>query len=448
MLDRKLLREDPAAVKARLARRGAELPELVDKILDLDVEERRVQTELDNLRQQRNEVSKEIGKLMKAGDAEGAEERKGFVKTVNESIEVVEARFEAIQEERTKLLSQLPNIPDDAIPDGGEEAKHTVKYWGDPKRFQFKAHDHVELAASLNLIDFEAARRVSGSGFQFFVGMGAILERALVNFMLDTHVEVFGRREVRPPFIVKPEAAFGAGHLPKFKEEMYHVYVPVEEMSGSTEGNADYYLIATSEVPMCYYFGGMIIPPGALPQRFVAYSPCWRVEGGHYGRETRGLRRVHQFEKVELFSIVEPKDDEAELEQMTLEAERILEMLGLPYRRVLLPAGDMGFASAKTYDLEIHAAVTDEWLEVSSCSTTRDFQSRRSNVRFRREDKARPEFVHMLNASGVALPRLMVALLENYQLENGNVAVPDVLQKYMGRAKFITPPEKPIPFLD
>lgn len=448
MLDRKLLRENPDTIKARLAARGRELPEIVDKILELDGEERKVQTKLDELRQQRNEESKEIGKLLKAGEAEAAEERKSFVKTVNENIEVVEARFGAIQDERVKLLSQLPNLPDPSVPEGGEKDKQIVKYWGEPKRFKFKARDHVELAASLNLIDFDAARRVTGGGFQFFVGMGAQLERALINMMLDVHIERYGRREVRPPFMVNPKAAFGAGHLPKFKSEMYHVYVPLEEMSGCTGGDADFYLIGTSEVALCYYFGDCIIPQGALPLKFVAYSPCWRVEGGNYGRETRGLRRVHQFEKVELFTICSPEDSAAELENITAEAEQILEMLGLPYRRALLPTGDMGFSSAKTFDLEIHAAVTDEWLEVSSASTTSDFQARRGNVRFRREEKAKPEFVHMLNASGVALPRLMVALLENNQLENGNVAIPEPLQRYLGRAKVITPPDKPIPFLD
>ena len=447
MLDRRYVRENPEEVKRRLAARGAQYPEIVDHILELDEEERSVQVGLDDLRRQRREVSKEIGGHLKAGEAELAEEKKEFVKKVNERIEVIEARFTTLQDQRTRLLTQLPNLPDASVPVGGEEAKQLIKEAGEPVRLPFEASDHVELATRLNLIDFSAATRVSGSGFQFYLGLGAQLQRALIEFMLDVHISRHGYTEIRPPFMVKPEVAFGTGELPVFKQEMYHVYVPLEQFTHSTAGEPDFYLVPTAESPVCNYYRGCILPPDTLPLKFVAYSPCWRVEAGHYGHEARGLRRVHQFEKVELVVLCEPERSFDLLEQMCAEAERIIELLGLSYRRMLLPTGDMAFQSAKTYDLEVHAAVSDEWLEVSSVSNTLDFQARRANIRFRREQGAKPEFVHLLNGSGLALPRIVVAILENYQLENGNIAVPDALQKYFGR-KYITPPEKPVPFLD
>jgi len=448
MLDRKKLRDNPELVKAKLATRGGEYPAVVDRILELDAEERRTQVELDDLRRERKELSKEIGKLMQAGDTAQADEKKESVKAVNEKTAEVEARFNGLQDERVRLLEALPNIPDDSVPVGGEDAKQVLKECGEQRCLAFQGKDHVELATALNLIDFPAAGRISGSGFQFYVGLGAELQRALINFMLDVHISEHGYREMRPPFMVKPDAPYGTGQLPKFKEEMYHVFTPLEQVAHDPGGQPDYYLIPTAEVPVCNYYSGCILPPEALPVRLVAYTPCWRVEAGHYGHEARGLRRVHQFEKVEIVTMCAPEDSDDALERMTKEAEHILELLGLPYRRVLLPTGDMTFASAKTYDLDVYSAVSGEWLEVSSASNTGDFQARRANIRFRRDAKAKPEFVHLLNASGLALPRIVIALLENNQLEDGTVAVPEPLQKYMRSIKHITQPENPLPFLN
>jgi len=448
MLDRRLLRDTPGEIKRKLAARGPEYAEVVDHILELDAEERSVQVELDGLREKRNTVSKEIGRHLKAGEKDIAEEKKGYVKMVNESIAIVEARFSTIQDERMNLLATLPNLPDESVPVGGALAKRTIKEWGTPRLFNFEVQDHVALAASLKLVDFSASARVSGSGFQFYTGRGAQLQRALINYMLDQHLQRHGYTEIRPPFLVKADAPFGTGQLPKFKEEMYHVYVPLEEFSHATAGDPDFYLIPTAEVPVCNYYRDTILPAGRLPFKFVAYSPCWRVEAGSYGREARGLMRVHQFEKVELVVICEPEQSYDFLEKMTLEAEHILEALELPYRRTLLPTGDMGFQASKTYDLEVYAPAADDWLEVSSASNTLDFQSRRANIRFRREEGGRPEFVHMLNASGLALPRVMIALLENYQLENGNVAVPEPLQRYIGRQKYLTPDDTDMLYVD
>ncbi len=448
MLDRKILRDDPELVKAKLATRGKEFPAIVDRILKRDAEGRRIQVELDDLRRERKELSKEIGKLMQAGDVAQADEKKESVKAVNEKIAAVETRFNALQDERVNLLATLPNLPDDSVPVGGEDARQLVKEHGEQRCLVFKGKDHVELAASLNLIDFAAAGRISGSGFQFYVGLGAELQRALINLMLDVHISEHGYREMRPPFRVKPEAPFSTGQLPKFKEDMYHVFTPLEQVVHDPGGQPDYYLIPTAEVPVCNYYHGCILPPDALPVKLVAYTPCWRVEAGHYGHEARGLRRVHEFDKVELVVLCAPEESDDVLERMTGEAEHILELLELPYRRVLLPTGDMTFASAKTYDLDVYSAVSGEWLEVSSASNTGDFQARRANIRFRRDAKAKPEFVHMLNASGLALPRIVIALLENNQLEDGTVAVPEPLQKYMRGVERLEPPGNPLPFLD
>ncbi len=448
MLDRKKIRDDPELIKAKLATRGDEYADIVDRIFQLDADERKAQVELDGLRRERKELSKEIGRLMKGGNEAQAEAKKKTVKDINEKAAAVEEHFNAIQDERVSLLAILPNLPDDSVPVGGEEARQIIKEHGEEGSLAFEGNDHVDLATALNLIDFPAAGRVSGSGFQFYVGLGAELQRALINLMLDIHIGEHGYREMRPPFMVKPEAPFGTGQLPKFKEEMYHVFTPLEQVEHDPAGHPDYYLVPTAEVPVCNYYRGCILPPETLPVKLVAYTPCWRVEAGHYGHEARGLRRVHEFDKVELVVLCAPEESDGFLERMTGEAERVLELLELPYRRVLLPTGDMTFASAKTYDLDVFAVVSGEWLEVSSASNTGDFQSRRANIRFRRDANAKPEFVHMLNASGLALPRVVIALLENNQLEDGTVTVPDALQKYMRGIERLTPPENPLPFLD
>ena len=448
MLDLKYIREHPEEVSDRLASRDADYIQVIERLLSLDSTQRELKTELDELRKQRNELSRQIGKLMKQGDVQAAQESKQVVAEVNERIEIALAEFKAVDSQCQHLLAELPNLPDISVPVGGEESRELVKEWGEPPRFDFQPRDHVQLARELNLVDFPAAARVTGSGFQFFVGQGAVMQRALINLMLEVHVSRHGYVEMRPPFMVKESSAFSTGQLPKFSEEMYHVFVPLSQTGYGSTVQPHYYLIPTAEVPVCNYFREQILEQPNFPLKFVAYSPCWRVEAGHYGKEARGLMRVHQFEKVELVNICAPEQSAGSLETITEEAEHILELLQLPYRRALLPSGDMGFAAAKTYDLEVYAAAMDEWLEVSSASNTLDFQARRAGIRFRREPGAKPEFVHMLNASGVALPRLLIALLENYQLENGNVRIPQALLKYFGGIKYLSPPENPIPFFD
>jgi len=449
MLDIKYIRQYPLEVKERLRTRGEEYPPLIDEILGLDEKERTLKTELDQLRHRKNELSKLIGALMRNGKKDEAEKQKSLVAEIAENIESVEKEFAEVEAQRLNILISLPNLPDADVPIGGEDAKETVKEWGELPRFHFKPKDHVELAKHLQLIDFSAAARVAGTGFQFFIGNGALLQRALINFMLDVHITRHGYIEVRPPFMTRGESPFGTGQLPKFAQEMYHVYIPLKEAGFGEESKPHFYLIPTAEVPVCNIYREQILEGVNFPLKFVAYSPCFRVEAGHYGKEARGLMRVHQFEKVELVNICLPEQSEECLERMTAEAEHILEALGLPYRRRLLPTGDMGFAAAKTYDLEVYAAGMDDWLEVSSASNTRDFQARRANIRFRREPGAKPEFLHMLNASGLALPRLMIALLENNQLENGNVRIPEILStRYLGGLKYLTPPASPLPWFE
>ena len=449
MLDIKYIREYPLEVKERLRTRGDEYPPLIEKILALDEKERAIKTELDELRHRKNELSKLIGALIRDGKKDEVEKQKSVVAEISENIELREKEFAEVDEQRLIILGSLPNLPDPDVPIGGEEAKQTVKEWGDIPHFHFKPKDHVELAKHLQLIDFAGAARVAGSGFQFFIGNGALLQRALINFMLDVHITRHGYIEVRPPFMTREESAFGTGQLPKFAKEMYHVYIPLKEAGFGGEAKPHFYLIPTAEVPVCNIYREQILEGVSFPLKFVAYSPCFRVEAGHYGKEARGLMRVHQFEKVELVNICLPEQSEECLERMTVEAEYILEALGLPYRRTVLPTGDMGFAAAKTYDLEVYAAGIGEWLEVSSASNTRDFQARRANIRFRRERGAKPEFAHLLNASGLALPRLMIALLENNQLENGNVKIPEILStRYLGGLKYLTPPASPLPWFE
>lgn len=449
MLDINYIRRSPEEVKERLSARGLEYASLVDEILSLDEKQRALKAKLDELRHKKNEVSKEIGRLIAQGAKAEAEQKKVTIADLDSAINSTEEDYDFLERKRDELISSLPNIPDPDVPIGGEEEKRIVKEWGEKPAFHFKPKDHVELATRLQLIDFPAAARVTGSGFQFFIGNGALLQRSLINLMLDVHISRHGYIEVRPPFVTKEDAPFGTGQLPKFSHEMYHVFIPLKEAGYGLTIKPHYYLIPTAEVPVCNIYREQILEGVEFPLKFVAYSPCFRVEAGHYGKEARGLMRVHQFEKVELVNICKPEQSDECLERMTEEAEHILELLGLPYRRVLLPSGDMGFAASKTYDLEVYAAGMDDWLEVSSASNTRDFQARRMNTRFRREPGAKPEFVHLLNASGLALPRLMIALLENNQLENGNVRIPEILStKYLGGMKYLTPPKSPLPWFD
>jgi seryl-tRNA synthetase len=474
MHDRRYLRDNPAEAQARLTLRGPGYRDGLSRFAALDEERRSAQGELDALRQERNERSKAIGELMKSAQREQAEAARGEVRALGDRLAELETRFAALEAEEQELLLGLPNFPADGIPEGGEDAAVVVKQWrpgsvgaelappahyesglGGASSASTGKLDHVELCHRLQLVNFEAGTRLSGSGFPVLTGAGAMLQRALINFMLDVHIQRHGYTEVRPPFLVRPEVPLGTGNLPKFGDQMYRVLVGADGVRPVEEGQTpsaptlepDFYLIPTAEVPIANIYREQILEQPTLPIKFCAHSPCFRVEAGSYGKDVRGLTRLHQFEKVELVRIADPETSWDDHEQMTAEAEYILETLGLAYRRKLLPTGDMAFASAKTYDLEVWAPGAAQWLEVSSASNTTDFQARRMNLRFRREAGGKPEHPHLLNASGLALPRLMIALLETYQTAEGNVALPEVLRGYMPELEITPPGDGAVPFV-
>jgi seryl-tRNA synthetase len=421
MLDLRRVREETALVKERLARRGnPELLAQIDNILELDEERRARITEVDALRARRNEVSPRVGELKHAGRHEEADRLIREMREVAERIAVEEARLGEIEEALRTLLLQIPNLPEEDVPPGGEEANRVLREWGETQRFDFEPKPHWDIGAALGILDFPRGAKVAGSGFPLLVGAGARLERALINFMMDVHSREHGYTELWPPFVVNRDAALGTGHLPKFGEDMYEV--PLDGL----------YLVPTAEVPVTNLHADELLGPDALPMRYVAYTPCFRREAGAHGKETRGLIRVHQFDKVELVRFERPEASAAALEELTSHAETILQRLGLRYRVVLLAAGDLGFANAKTYDLEVWAPGVNRWLEVSSCSLYTDYQARRANIRFRPEPGARPEFVHTLNGSALALARVVVALLENGQQADGSVVLPEALVPYFG----------------
>lgn len=421
MLDLRRVREETALVKERLARRGnPELLAQIDSILELDEERRARITEVDALRARRNEVSPRVGELKQAGRHEEADRLIREMREVAERIAVEEARLGEIEEALRTLLLQIPNLPEEDVPPGGEEANRVLREWGETPTFDFEPKPHWDIGAALGILDFPRGAKVAGSGFPLLVGAGARLERALINFMMDVHSREHGYRELWPPFVVNRDAALGTGHLPKFGEDMYEV--PLDGL----------YLVPTAEVPVTNLHADELLGPDALPIRYVAYTPCFRREAGAHGKETRGLIRVHQFDKVELVRFERPEASAAALEELTSHAETILQRLGLRYRVVLLAAGDLGFANAKTYDLEVWAPGVNRWLEVSSCSLYTDYQARRANIRFRPEPGARPEFVHTLNGSALALARVVVALLENGQQADGSVVLPEALVPYFG----------------
>jgi len=421
MLDLRRVREETALVKERLARRGnPELLAQIDSILELDEERRARITEVDALRARRNKVSPRVGELKQAGRHEEADRLIREMREVAERIAVEEARLGEIEEALRTLLLQIPNLPEEDVPPGGEGANRVLREWGETPTFDFEPKPHWDIGAALGILDFPRGAKVAGSGFPLLVGAGARLERALINFMMDVHSREHGYRELWPPFVVNRDAALGTGHLPKFGEDMYEV--PLDGL----------YLVPTAEVPVTNLHADELLGPDALPIRYVAYTPCFRREAGAHGKETRGLIRVHQFDKVELVRFERPEASAAALEELTSHAETILQRLGLRYRVVLLAAGDLGFANAKTYDLEVWAPGVNRWLEVSSCSLYTDYQARRANIRFRPEPGARPEFVHTLNGSALALARVVVALLENGQQADGSVVLPEALVPYFG----------------
>ncbi|MBX6423019.1 serine--tRNA ligase [Thermosulfurimonas sp. F29] len=417
MLDLRLIRERPDWVKERLRSRGGDYP--VDQILDLDAERRRLTAEVDALRHERKTLSEKIGRLKKEGrDAEVLVAR---VRGIGERLRELEERLREIEREEQNLLLELPNIPHESVPVGEDETQNqVVKRWGDLPRFDFEPRPHWEIGVELGIFNFEQAAKITGSRFVVYHGAGALLERALINFMLDLHVRKHGYREVLPPFIVNETTLVGTGQLPKFKEDLFKLE------------DWDYYLIPTAEVPVTNLHRDEILPEEVLPLYYTAYTPCFRSEAGAHGRDTRGIVRQHQFNKVELVKLTTPETSYEELESLLLDAEEVLQLLGLPYRVVLLCTGDLGFAAAKTYDIEVWAPGQNRFVEISSCSNCEDFQARRARIRYRPKGGGKPRFVHTLNGSGVAVGRTVMAILENYQQADGSVAIPEVLRPYMG----------------
>jgi seryl-tRNA synthetase len=420
MLDANLVRENLDAIRAALANRNFPAAEL-DRFADLDAERRRVNGEADAVNQRRNAASKEIGALMQAGKAEEAEAKKAEVAGLKDQQAELERLRDEADAAMRDLLAGLPNIPADDVPVGPDEtANMEVRRWGTPREFDFEVKDHVDLGTQLGILDLERAAKIAGARFAILNGAGARLERALVNFMLDVQTREHGYKETLPPFLVNRDALFGTNQLPKFEEDLFHI-----------KDERGFALIPTAEVPVTNYHAGEILDESQLPMYYTAYTPCFRSEAGSYGRDTRGLIRQHQFEKVELVKICRPEDSEAEHEKLTADAERILQLLELPYRTVVLSTGDMGFGARKTYDIEVWLPSQNTYREISSCSNCGDFQARRMITRFRRAGGGKPEFVHTLNGSGLAVGRTWIAILENYQQADGSITVPDVLRPFM-----------------
>ena len=420
MLDIKLIRENPELVKQGIKNKNEK--DTVDEILALDKKRREILTKDEDLKAKRNKVSQEIGKLKKAG--ENADGIIAEMKTVSDEIKELDDSLKNVESKLNTLLSWVPNLPHSSVPVGAnEESNVEVRSWL-PDAFsfeqEFKMLDHIELGKKLNILDFNRGAKITGSGFPVYVGKGAMLERALINYMLNYHIEKHGYTEIIPPFLVNTESMTGTGQLPKMKDDMYYAE------------KDDLYLVPTAEVPITNMHRNEIVPKSELPINYVGYSACFRREAGSYGKESKGFLRVHQFNKVEMVKLVEPETSYNELETIVSNAEDILKELEIPYRVLLLSTGDLSFAAAKCYDIETWSPAENKWLEASSCSNFEDFQARRANIRFRDEDNKKVKFLHTLNGSGLATSRLMVSLLENYQTPEGKIIVPKVLQPYTG----------------
>ncbi len=426
MLDLHFVRENLETVREAFEKRHFKTDAL-EIFVQLDKERREVISESDEINHQRNVSSKEIGKLMQAGRRDEAEDKKSHIADLKEKQHDLEQKRSEVDVKMNELLGALPNIPSEDVPVGTDESDNKeVKQWGEPRSFDFEVRDHVELGEALDILDLERATKIAGARFAILNGAGAKLERALINFMLEVHTEQHGYKETLPPFIVNDKALFGTSNLPKFEEDLFKL-----------EDDRNFYLIPTAEVPVTNYYAGEILDAKDLPMKFAAYTPCFRSEAGSYGRDTRGLIRQHQFEKVELVKYCLPENSEEEHEKLTNDAEKILQMLELPYRKVILSTGDLGFGSHKTYDLEVWLPSQDTYREISSCSNFGDFQARRMNLRFRRAGGAKPEFAHTLNGSGLAVGRTWIAILENCQQEDGCIIIPEVLRPFMRDIKKI-----------
>lgn len=429
MLDSKLLRTELDETAAKLARRGFTLD--VDTIRTLEEQRKSIQVEVENLQSTRNSISKQIGQLMSQGDKAGAEAIKQQIGTLGEDLDSKKVELDKIQAELEAITQTVPNIPDSSVPDGKDEDDNVeVSRWGTPKEYDFEVKDHVDLGEMSGGLDFASATKITGARFVIMKGQFARLHRAIAQFMLDLHTEQHGYTELYVPYLVNQETLFGTGQLPKFGKDLFHTE-PLTEKA-SDEDPRRFSLIPTAEVPVTNLVRDVILDEAELPLKMTAHTPCFRSEAGSYGRDTRGLIRMHQFDKVELVQITKPEHSMAALEELTAHAEKVLQLLDLPYRKVVLCTGDMGFGACKTYDLEVWVPAQKTYREISSCSNMWDFQARRMQARFRRKAEKRPELVHTLNGSGLAVGRTMVAILENYQQADGRIEIPAVLQKYMG----------------
>lgn len=416
MLDPKFVEKNPEFVMEKIALRGMDLD--LDEFLELAKKKKTLQQNIEALRFQLNKSSKLIGKMKNEGENPVALVKE--MKKVSDEIKDLEGTRKKIDEGLQKILLDIPNIPHESVPEGLDpENNEEVRRFGNKPEFSFDPKPHWEIGKRLGILDFDRAAKLAGSRFAVYLGPGAQLERALINFMLDIHTREHGYKEVIPPFIANEESLIGTGNLPKFEEDLF-------KLRGQP-----WYLIPTAEVPLTNLYREEILDGHSLPQRFVAYTPCFRSEAGSYGKDIRGLIRQHQFNKVELASFVLPEKSYQELDKLTRDAEEVLKRLGLHYRTVSLCAGELGFAGAKTFDLELWMPHRNKYLEISSCTNCEEFQARRANIRFRREAKGKPEFVHTLNGSGVAIGRTVSAILECYQQEDGSVLIPEVLRPYM-----------------
>jgi seryl-tRNA synthetase len=420
MLDLNYVRDNLDAVRAALEKRGMAMT-VLDDFAAADAERRRVIAESDQLNAERNAASREIGGLMKDGKREEADARRKQVNELKERMTQLDTSRDEAETHMRELLSTLPNIPHESVPVGKDESANAeVRRWGTKPEFDFEAKDHVDLGTALGILDLERATKITGARFAILNGAGARLERALIDFMLDTHTREHGYTETLPPFIVNRDALFGTGQLPKFEQDLFKL-----------EDERGFYLVPTAEVPVTNYYREEILDASQLPMKWAAYTPCFRSEAGSYGKDTRGVIRQHQFEKVELLKYSLPEESYEELEGLTRDAETILQKLGIHYRVVALATGDLGFGSAKTYDIEVWLPSQNAFREISSCSNCEAFQARRANIRFRRAGGSKPEFVHTLNGSGLAVGRTWIAVLENYQQADGSVIVPEALRPYM-----------------
>ncbi|ENM5777118.1 serine--tRNA ligase [Vibrio mimicus] len=429
MLDSKLLRTELDETAAKLARRGFKLD--VETIRTLEEQRKSIQVEVENLQSTRNSISKQIGQLMASGDKAGAEAVKQQIGTLGDDLDAKKVELDAVMAQLDAITQTVPNIPDDAVPNGKDDSENVeVSRWGTPKTYDFEVKDHVDLGEMGDGLNFASATKITGARFVVMKGQFARLHRAIAQFMLDLHTDQHGYTELYVPYLVNAETLFGTGQLPKFGQDLFHTEPLTEKASDEEPRRLS--LIPTAEVPVTNLVRDTILDEAELPLKMTAHTPCFRSEAGSYGRDTRGLIRMHQFDKVELVQITRPEDSMAALEELTDHAEKVLQLLELPYRKVILCTGDMGFGSCKTYDLEVWVPAQKTYREISSCSNMWDFQARRMQARFRRKGEKKPELVHTLNGSGLAVGRTMVAILENYQEADGRIAIPAVLQKYMG----------------